>query len=359
MRLVLALRTSGVPFAAVGEAIRKGRLSLDFVDDLAPDPIPLVPETNNELVERLGPDPEVALQLGRILGTCALPDDEQVRADQVEIFELYRAAQETGAPDEGLLRVVRATVESMRHIIDAQRDFADEVLIRPLVKSGMSPSEILAVSSARPRSYREMGQRLINLLFVRLADEAVFQNVVEHMEAALADKRLRIGEHTGAIAFMDVSGYTRMTEEAGDEEAVTEALRFIELVESVAAETGGRIVKVLGDGVMTHFDDADGAVRAAVLLVGRSYTAGLPAARAGINTGPMVRRDGDYFGSVVNIAARAADYARPREVLVTDAAVEAWTGGNSINFQGIGAVALKNVRKRIELYRAAPETPLE
>jgi adenylate cyclase len=73
---------------------------------------------------------------------------------------------------------------------------------------------------------------------------------------------------------------------------------------------------------MTHFDDADGAVRAAVLLVGRSYTAGLPAARAGINTGPMVRRDGDYFGSVVNIAARAADYARPREVLVTDAVVE-------------------------------------
>ena len=158
---------------------------------------------------------------------------------------------------------------------------------------------------------------------------------------------------------MDVSGYTRMTEEAGDEEAVTEALRFIELVESVAAETGGRIVKVLGDGVMTHFDDADGAVRAAVLLVGRSYTAGLPAARAGINTGPMLRRDGDYFGSVVNIASRAADYARPREVLVTDAVVEAWTGGNSINFQGIGAVALKNVRKRIELYRAAPETPLE
>jgi adenylate cyclase len=247
----------------------------------------------------------------------------------------------------------------MRHIIDAQRDFADEVLIRPLVESGMSPSEILAVSSARRRSYREMGQRLINLLFVRLADEAVFQNVVEHMEAALADKRLRIGEHTGAIAFMDVSGYTRMTEEAGDEEAVTEALRFIELVESVAAETGGRIVKVLGDGVMTHFDDADGAVRAAVLLVGRSYTAGLPAARAGINTGPMLRRDGDYFGSVVNIAARAADYARPREVLVTDAVVEAWTGGNSFNFQGIGAVALKNVRKRIELYRAAPETPLE
>jgi hypothetical protein len=95
VRLVLALRTSGVPFAAVGEAIRKGRLSLDFVDDLAPDPIPLVPETNNELVERLGLDPEVALQLGRILGTCALPDDEQVRADQAEIFELYRAAQET------------------------------------------------------------------------------------------------------------------------------------------------------------------------------------------------------------------------------------------------------------------------
>jgi adenylate cyclase len=157
---------------------------------------------------------------------------------------------------------------------------------------------------------------------------------------------------------MDVSGYTRMTEEAGDEEAVSEALRFVELVEAVAAQTGGRIVKVLGDGVMTHFDDANGAVRAAVLLVGRASAAGVPAARAGINTGPMVRRDGDYFGSVVNIAARAADYARPREVLVTDAVVEAWSGGDGIIFNGIGAVALKNVRKRIELYRAAPDDTL-
>ena len=78
VRLVLALATSGVPFEAVGEAIRDGRISFDFIDELAPNPIPLLPETQAELVERLGLSDELARGLGTILGTCSLPPDQQV-----------------------------------------------------------------------------------------------------------------------------------------------------------------------------------------------------------------------------------------------------------------------------------------
>jgi adenylate cyclase len=105
---------------------------------------------------------------------------------------------------------------------------------------------------------------------------------------------------------------------------------------------------------MLHFSDSDAAIRAGLGVLARVQRHGLPAARGAINAGPMVRRDGDYFGSVVNVAARAADYARPHELLVTQEVMDAWTGGESIYFRAIGAVSLKNVKKRVELFHVLP-----
>ena len=353
VRLTLALATSGVPFEAVGEAVRDGRISLDFIDELAPNPIPLLPETQAELVERLGLSDELARSLGTILGTCSLPPDQQVRSDHAELFEMVAAARSQGAPDDLLVRVVRATAESLRHIIDAQRDFVDVTLLEPAAAAGATPTQMLAVTAPTRRRYRELGRRSVEVLFDRFVDESTFQQIVELMEAELGEHRVVAGA-APAIAFIDLTGYTKLAEEAGDDEAAAQAARFIDAVEAAASETGGRLVKVLGDGVMMHFTDSDSAIRAAISVVSRAQKQGLPAARAGINAGPMVRRDGDYFGSVVNLASRAADYARAHEILVTQEVVDAWTGGDSIYFRGIGAVSLKNVKKRIELFLVTP-----
>jgi adenylate cyclase len=353
VRLVLALATSGVPFEAVGEAMREGRISLDFIDELAPNPIPLLPETQTELVARLGLSDDLARSLGTILGTCSLPPDQQVRSDHAELFELVGAAKAAGADDELLVRVVRATADSLRHIIDAQRDFVDVTLLEPASAGGATPSEVLASTAPARRRYRDLGRRSVELLLDRFVDEATFQQIVEIMEAELGEQRVVAGA-APAIAFIDLTGYTRLAEEAGDDEAAAQASRFIAAVEAAASETGGRLVKLLGDGVMMHFGDSDAAIRAAVSVLSRAQAQGLPAARAGINSGPMVRRDGDYFGSVVNLAARAADYARAHEILVTQEVVDAWGGGESIYFRAIGAVSLKNVKKRVELFQVLP-----
>jgi adenylate cyclase len=353
VRLVLALATSGVPFEAVGQAMREGRISLDFIDELAPNPIPLLPETQTELVARLGLSDDLARSLGTILGTCSLPADQQVRSDHAELFELVGAAKAAGADDDLLVRVVRATADSLRHIIDAQRDFVDVTLLEPASAGGATPSEVLASTAPARRRYRDLGRRSVELLLDRFVDEATFQQIVEIMEAELGEQRVVAGA-APAIAFIDLTGYTRLAEEAGDDEAAAQASRFIAAVEAAASETGGRLVKVLGDGVMMHFGDSDAAIRAAVSVLSRAQAQGLPAARAGINSGPMVRRDGDYFGSVVNLAARAADYARAHEILVTQEVVDAWGGGESIYFRAIGAVSLKNVKKRVELFQVLP-----
>jgi adenylate cyclase len=353
VRLTLALATSGVPFEAVGEAIGDGRISFDFIDELAPNPIPLLPETQTELVGRLGLSDELARALGTILGTCSLPPDQQVRSDHAELFELVGAAKAAGAPDDLIVRVVRATAESLRHIIDAQRDFVDVTLLEPAVEAGATPTQMLSLTAPARRRYRELGRRSVELLFDRFVDESTFQHVVELMETELGEHRVAAATEP-AIAFVDLSGYTRLAEEAGDDEAAAQAARFIAAVEAAASETGGRLVKVLGDGVMMHFGDSDSAIRAAVSILSRVQRQGLPPARAGIHSGPMVRRDGDYFGSVVNLAARAADYARAHEILVTQEVMDSWSGGDSIYFRAIGAVALKNVRRRVELFQVMP-----
>jgi adenylate cyclase len=354
VRLVLALETSGITFEAIGEAIRAGRISFDFIEELAPDPIPLLPETQHELVERLGLSRELARGLGTILGTCALPADEQVRSDHAKLFEVVAAAKAEGAPDELLVRLTRVTAESLRRVIEAQRDFIDTVLMEPLAADGLTPTELLAATAAQRGRYRELGRRSVALLLDRFADEAVFQNVVEQMEVSLGEERVARHGESAAIAFLDMSGYTRLAEEAGDVEAASEAARFIAIAEAAATDAGGRLVKVLGDGVMLHFTSAAAAVRAALSALRRVHAGGLPAARAGINAGPMVRRDGDYFGSVVNLASRAADYARAHEILVTQEVVDGWSGDDGVYFRAIGAVSLKNVKRPVELFQVLP-----
>ena len=104
---------------------------------------------------------------------------------------------------------------------------------------------------------------------------------------------------------------------------------------------------------MLHFRDPRGAVRATLDLVDAIADAGLPPGHAGISAGPLVGRDGDYFGHTVNLAARLSGVATAGVILVTrevmDAVGEATDG---IRFEPVGEVALKNVAAPVAAFRA-------
>src|SRR5262249_30981029 len=107
-----------------------------------------------------------------------------------------------------------------------------------------------------------------------------------------------------------------------------------------------------GDGVMLHFPDATSAVRSTLEIQSSVAHDALPPVHSGVNAGPVLRRDGDYFGSVVNVSSRLADYAAPGEILVTREVVAAWRGGDDVSFVEAGPATLKNVPQPVEVFRA-------
>ena len=157
-----------------------------------------------------------------------------------------------------------------------------------------------------------------------------------------------LGRMRTAIAFADLAGYTRFTEEEG-EEALSLVERFVEGVGNTLPE-GDRVIKTIGDEVMVVGHDIAAMVDWAVGFTGLFEER--PEPRIGIHWGTTLYRDGDYFGREINLASRVVARARGGEVLVTDSVVDAVGSSPHLRFEGIGEVKLKGFDEPRQLCRA-------
>ena len=205
----------------------------------------------------------------------------------------------------------------------------------------------------RAGDYAELVQALVSWLQRRHREHALLEYIIGVTEQFMDERGItpKQPKRPPAIAFLDLAGYTTLAEERGDEAAAALASDLADVVQDVAQIKGGRPVKWLGDGVMFHFPDAGTAIRSGLDLVERTEKAIKVPARIGIDAGAVVVQEGDYFGRTVNIAARIADYARPHEVLVSEAA-RATFGVDGVHFELIGDVPLKGVSKAVRLHKA-------
>jgi adenylate cyclase len=154
-----------------------------------------------------------------------------------------------------------------------------------------------------------------------------------------------------AIAFADLAGYTRFTEEEGEEEALSSVERFVEGVTNTLPDDA-RVVKTIGDGVMVVGQDVSALVDWAVGFTGMFDER--PEPRIGVHYGSTLYRDGDYFGREVNLASRVVARARGGEVLVTDSVIEGVRDASHLSFEPIGQVKLKGFDEPRQLCRATP-----
>jgi adenylate cyclase len=154
-----------------------------------------------------------------------------------------------------------------------------------------------------------------------------------------------------AMSFLDLVGYTRLTEEHGDQAAAALAEALAVLVNRSSREHGGVPVKWLGDGVMVYFRDPAGAVLAALRLVAQLPEVGLPPAHVGVAAGPVVAQGGDYYGRTVNLAARIAARAGAGQVLVSQRVAES-APAEGVRFVALGELRLKGFARPVRLLEA-------
>ncbi len=165
------------------------------------------------------------------------------------------------------------------------------------------------------------------------------------------------------FCFIDLAGFTALTEAHGDEDAADLATSFAELTRA-ALESGDRLIKTIGDAVLvTSPSAASGVALVERMLNEAAADPRFPSLRAGLHHGKAVLRGGDVFGAAVNLAARVAAEAYAGEVLGTDAVATAARAAG-IPVAELGWVPLKNVRQSIRLYSLAlmlgvTETPVD
>ena len=155
--------------------------------------------------------------------------------------------------------------------------------------------------------------------------------------------------------FADLVGFTALSIEQGDEHAANVAIRFQREVRALAGRHGATVVKSLGDGAMVRARDAGDALRLGLELA--NGIDGLPPVRVGLNTGPAVERDGDYFGSTVNLAARLSQAARGGEVLLSEA-TRAAARSRASRIEERGARTFRNAPDPVVVYAASERPPL-
>jgi adenylate cyclase len=352
-RLVRGLEEGGLPLEGIGIAVRNGDLSFRFLDLESWGWYGgFVGKTYRELSVETGLSLQMLYAIRESMGFARPEPDDPVHEEELDAIPVLKVALDAGAEADAIERLVRVWGESMRRISEAARTFYHTQIEVPLLRSGMSEAQVLQVANEAVAAGIPHLDRAIVSMYHAHSEHTWLANVVEAVEATLERSGLH---HTvaepPAMCFLDLSDYTQLTEERGDEAAAAVAATLGRSVQLSAQAHGGRAVKWLGDGVMLYFPEPDAAVNSALELAESVPATGLPPTHAGIDAGPVILQDGDYFGRTVNTAARIAAHAGPGQVLVTDGVVRS-TQDPSITFVDVGPVALKGLPDPIRLHRA-------
>jgi class 3 adenylate cyclase len=350
-----ALNRAGVPLDALAAGAADGTVSLDFLDEPEFERFATTSdETFAGLAERTGIPLALLGVVREVLGSPPPSPDDNVREFELAVVPFLEAATRSGFSTLSLERLLRVMGESLRRVAETESNMWYLELIAPRLAQGLRGPDLVTPEaldlSARTDS------ALTSVLHGQQA-QAWLGNVVRAIDTQLAQAgHHRRPDRQPAICFLDITGYTRLTQEHGDSAAAELAEELGRIVQRTSASHSGKPVKWLGDGVMFYFDAPGDAVEAALEMVVEIAAAGLPPAHVGVHTGEVLFRQGDYFGQTVNVAARIADFARAGEVLVSQEVADAAAGIAAGRFAPIGPVELKGVAGPMRLLVARPRS---
>jgi adenylate cyclase len=320
-----SLGQAGLTLDLLRQGIEAGFVSFAQTGLVYPAPDTRRGPSLNRLAADLDLEPATLLRIVTAFGLARPdPDVPMFERDARRLVAFVEAWRPLGG-DDLLVRAARAYGEGLRRATDGWVGLFEEAVMEPLTER-VVPWEEMSRRALEPGvMVLRAAQETLPWLFDRLITERLNQLNFESVQLRLALSGITPPPpaRPAAIVFADLAGYTRLTVEQGDEAAAAFATRLAEIADEVARTHGGRLVKLLGDGVMLHFPVPADAVGAALALREAVTAAGLPPTHTGIDAGAVIRRESDFFGRTVNVAARLAAQAGAGEVLVSAAVREA------------------------------------
>jgi adenylate cyclase len=346
VRLIQFAASRGISPEALADAqAEQGDLLGQYLSLLTPEG-PRATYAFDDAAAQMGIDPAIVTRVGAVVG---LDEQEFLYEEDVAALRSIQTALAAGFPEEAIVQLARVLTDSLNRVAEAEARLFHFYVHERLREQGLNGEELLSAQ-------QEVNDQLLRLVeptvlyfhrkgWERALREDLMLHLAEDLEAGKEPGKLRL-----AVAFVDLSSFTPLSQAMGDTAAAQVLDRFSNLVRSAASRHAGTVVKQIGDAFMVIFPSAASAVDWALDVDQCASTeTRFPALRVGIHVGSVLYRHGDYVGINVNIAARVADAAGPHEILVTaDVAQEAHMNAGS-DFVALGSRRLKGLIEEVEL----------
>jgi adenylate cyclase len=350
LRFLKAWDMAGLKVETIGDLIAQGELPFSFMDVPVMAAQPRLPSTYQDLCTQRGIGLSMVQQLHDALGFTPPAASDHVREDDLVVIELLRQLLAVGAEEAAALRLLRTYADVLRRLTQAEADLYEAQVEEPLRQAGATEQDLLDTSGMNGAQLPPLFQQTLVAVYRRHRQHVWLDHSIGHLERLLEAKGLHQRLDTPpCVCFVDLTGFTRLTEEQGDAVAAELAGRLAALVEGISRRYAGRPVRWLGDGGMFVFREANAAVGAATEMVAQAQDSGLPPTHIGIHCGPVVFQDGDIYGSTVNVAARLSARAAPGEVLVSKPVADRIAQPGRL--EPVGVVDLKGVAQPLQVWR--------
>jgi adenylate cyclase len=301
------LRNHGASDEEIDQAVAD-----DVIDLFVADRI-LVPSrrryTRGEVADLTGVDHVTLQHFWRALGFPNVHEDDRSFTDlDLEAVRIFQGLQALGAArTDTALQLARVIGSSMARIAEAE----------------MVPGEVISTSVDRVVAADAFASvadvtipamaRLLEFVWRRQVAAALQRSMLQRSDGVAP------GSPTLAIGFADMVGFTLLSQHLSDRELATVVRRFEDISHDIVTGLGGRVVKMIGDEVMYVVDSASNAARIGLDLADAYADDDLLSdVRVGLAYGPVLVREGDYFGATVNLAHRIVNIGNPGTVLMSD-----------------------------------------
>ena len=347
IRLIQYAERRGLTADDIVEACRtQGDVLGEFVE-LITDGSPRTGHTVEAVADQTGLEPNA---MRRLWVASGLGDQDEAFDEDLEAQRWMALALAAGIPEDALLQLIRVYADAIGRVAEAENRLFHFYVHERLRAEGLRGEELSAAVQGISDSVRDLIEPALLYFHRKAFQRALREDFILHLTEATAPRGQTVGEMQTTVLFVDLAGFTPLTETMGDDTAARVVERFSELVRDAAARCGGKVVKQIGDEFMLAFSDPTEAVECGLNIeTAVSREDNFPAVSIGAHHGTLLYRDGDYIGTTVNIAARVTSTAH-RQFFITDALRRELHTSEDVEVTSAGHHALKGISGEVELF---------